>query len=130
MSAAPNGPQRVANALDIKRAKATDKPIRLRCGKGLFCIVTPAGSKTFKTDYWRGGRHYQVVLGHYPAMSLADAGEARMALRRTVRAGGNPRVEIKAALKRETYRRPTLTSGAVDRRALDCGGVGALVSQL
>ena len=89
--------QREANALDIKRAKATDKPIRLRCGKGLFCTVTPAGTKTFKTDYWRGGRHFEVVLGHYPAMSLADAAAARMALRQTVRAGGNPRLEIDAA---------------------------------
>jgi integrase len=89
--------QREANALDIKRAKATDKPIRLRCGKGLFCTVTPAGTKTFKTDYWRGGRHFEVVLGHYPEMSLADATAARMKLRRTVRAGGNPRVEIEAA---------------------------------
>jgi integrase len=93
---------KIANAFDVRNAKATDKPIRLRCGNSLFLHVTPKGTKTWRCYYRRNGILTDMKLGHYlgdkpGSMSLADARLARMNVRKEVQEGGDPAAVRQAA---------------------------------
>jgi integrase len=60
-------------ALQVKNSKATDKPIKLSDGRGLFLLIN-----TNKTKYWRlayrfDGKQKTLALGVYPTVDLAEA---------------------------------------------------------
>jgi integrase len=92
---------KIANAFDVKNAKATDKPIMLRCGGGLRLYVTPAGTKTWRCFYRRDGKLHDLKLGNFrldgSGMSLADARLARMNIRKAVQQGHDPAALLQAA---------------------------------
>lgn len=80
----------------VKRAKATDKPLKMADGHGLTLYVTPAGGKIWRLRYRIDGKEQQLVLGQYPLMSLAEARDARDDARKILATGGNPAVDRKA----------------------------------
>ncbi len=59
--------------IEVKKAKSTDKPMKLTDGGGLFLQVQPNGSKYWRLAYRFGGKQKTLALGVYPDVSLADA---------------------------------------------------------
>ena len=66
----------------IKKAKPSEKQIKLFDGGGLFLLVTPQGSKLWRLKYRHGGKEKLLALGTYPTVSLADARRKRDEARR------------------------------------------------
>lgn len=74
----------------IRRAKAGERAYRLVDGGGLHLFITPAGGKLWRLRYHFGGREKLLSIGPYPAVTLAEAREAREAARAHLRAGRDP----------------------------------------
>ena len=68
----------------IRKAKPTDKVMKLADEKGLYLRIEPSGSKLWRFDYRFAGKRKTLALGKYPEVSLAEAreklGEARKLL--------------------------------------------------
>jgi integrase len=81
----------------IRKARASDKAVKLFDAGGLYLLLTPAGGKLWRFKYRYGtnptsGRPKEKLLGFgaYPEVSLADARERRDAARRQLSAGVDP----------------------------------------
>jgi len=61
--------------VQISKAKAKAKPYRLADGNGLYLAVSTAGTKAWTVRYRLpdGKQAAPATIGHYPALSLADA---------------------------------------------------------
>lgn len=81
----------------VRNAKAQAKPYKLADEKGLFLLVTPAGSKGWRVKYRWQGKEQLLSCGVYPDVSLAAARQARDELREQLAAGVNPSLERKQA---------------------------------
>ncbi|MFN7754981.1 MAG: tyrosine-type recombinase/integrase [Holosporales bacterium] len=81
--------------LAIKKAKATDKPIKLTDGGGLYLYVTPAGGKSWRLKYLIAGREKVLTIGKYPIVPLMEAREQAMVAKRRLHEGGDPAAEKK-----------------------------------
>jgi integrase len=70
---------------------------------GLGIRVSPGGTRTWILRYRQHGRRYRLVLGRFPALSLADArGKAREMLGK-IAAGGDPAQEHAEAKAEPTF---------------------------
>ena len=58
--------------IQIRKAKPTDKPLKLSDGKGLYLLLTPTGSKLWRWKYRVDGKEKLMTLGAYPDMPLAQ----------------------------------------------------------
>lgn len=85
--------------LEVKKAKATDKPVKLSDGEGLFLLVQPNGSKYWRLAYRFAGKQKTLALGVYPDVSLAEARDRRADARKLLANGADP-----GAVKKETKR--------------------------
>lgn len=74
----------------IKQAKSKDKPYKLSDGKGLYLIVNPNGSKWWRLDYTFEKKRQTLSLGVYPIVSLADARDEAIKLKKSIQQGINP----------------------------------------
>jgi integrase len=81
--------------LAIKKAKATDKPIKLTDGGGLYLYVAPAGGKSWRLKYFFAGREKLLTIGKYPIVSLMEAREQAIAAKRRLHEGSDPAAEKK-----------------------------------
>jgi integrase len=59
--------------IQVKQAKAQNKPYKLTDGKGMYLYVTIKSQKYWRLDYRFGGKRKTLALGVYPEVSLADA---------------------------------------------------------
>lgn len=61
----------------IKALKAKEKPYKVTDRDGMYVLVSPTGSMSFRYDYRINGRRETVVLGRYgrAGLSLARARE-------------------------------------------------------
>ena len=82
-------------ALKVKNAK----PGRHVDGRGLCLLVKPSGARTWVLRMQRNGRRRDYGLGSALDVSLAEARDAAMVLRRQVREGGDPVAERRKAHK-------------------------------
>ena len=83
--------------IEIRNAKPKAKPYKMRDANGLYVLVAPSGRKTFRYRYeLPPGKESTIVLGEYPAMSLAEARKARDEARALVKQGVNPSGHRKA----------------------------------
>lgn len=90
------------NDLQIRRAKADEKPYTLSDGQGLSLLIEPNGSKSWRFRYRFAGKPKMISFGVYPLVTLADARQRREEARKQVSDGINPseaRKEQKRALK-------------------------------
>ncbi|UDW84067.1 integrase arm-type DNA-binding domain-containing protein [Pasteurella canis] len=60
---------------EVEKVKAKDKEYTLADGDGLFLLVLPSGTKSWRFNYYRPftGKRTKCSLGSYPAVSLSQA---------------------------------------------------------
>jgi len=80
----------------IRRARARERPYKLRDGGGLYLLITPTDAKQWRLRYVIGGRESMLSLGTYPATSLKAARAKRNDLRSALEAGKDPAAERRA----------------------------------
>ena len=73
--------------VQIRKAKAADKPYKLTDGGGLHVYVTSAGGKLWRL------RYELLSIGPYPSVGLAEAREVATNAKRLLREGKDPAVE-------------------------------------
>ncbi|MDB6163840.1 MAG: hypothetical protein JWL98_1272 [Xanthomonadaceae bacterium] len=83
----------------IRKAKASEKPLKLTDGGGLYLLLNPSGSRWWRFDYRRPITKQRNTLsfGTYPDTGLADARTARDAARKLLAMGVDPGEHRKAA---------------------------------
>lgn len=74
----------------LKQAKPKDKPYKLSDGKGLYLIVNPNGSKWWRLDYTFEKKRQTLSLGIYPIITLAEAREEAVKIKKMILQGINP----------------------------------------
>ncbi|MGZ8256296.1 MAG: tyrosine-type recombinase/integrase, partial [Gallionella sp.] len=77
-------------AIEVKSAKASDKPRKLADGGGMFLLVNANGAKYWKFSYRYGGKQKTLALGVFPDTSLNDARGKREEARRLLASGIDP----------------------------------------
>ena len=96
----------------IRKAKPSDKPLRLFDGGGLYLEVMPTGGKLWRWKYRYGGKEKRLALGGYPDVTLVEAREKHAAGRKLLSAGIDPGLRRKAE-KAATADRTANTFAAV-----------------
>lgn len=66
----------------IRNAKSKEKPYKVADSQGLYLLVNPGGNKLWRVKYRMNGAERKLVLGAYPAITLAEARAARDAARK------------------------------------------------
>lgn len=86
----------------LKNLKPKEKPYKISDRDGMYVVVAPSGTVTFRLDYRLNGRRETVTLGQYgPAeLSLARAREKTIDARRSVMEGNSPAHEKQRAKRR------------------------------
>lgn len=83
----------------IRALKPSDKDFKVSDAGGLFLLVKASGSKSWRVKYRTGGKEKLLVIGDYPAVSLAQARSTRVAAKSELAAGNDPN-EAKQEQKR------------------------------
>jgi len=83
--------------VEIRSARATEKPIKLFDGSGLYLFVQPSGSRWWRFKYRFQGKEREVSFGVYPDVPLKLARTRRDEARKMVADGVDPSAERKAA---------------------------------
>ncbi len=86
----------------LKNLKPKGKPYKVSDRDGMYVLVAPSGTVTFRLDYRLNGRRETVTLGQYgpAALSLARAREKTIDARRAVMEGNSPAHEKQRAKRR------------------------------
>lgn len=104
----------------IKNAKATEKPVKLFDGGGLYLLVEPGGRKGWRLKYRFGGREKLISLGTYPQLSLAEARRKRDKARDLISKGINPaiakKIEKQARSERQEHTFRKLAENWLERQ--------------
>lgn len=80
----------------VRGAKPREKAYRIRDTRGLYLEVTPAGRKHWRFRYKTDGKESMLSLGSYPDVTLLDARQKALELRKGLKAGVNPSAARKA----------------------------------
>jgi hypothetical protein len=88
--------------VSLKNLKPKEKPYKVADRDGMYVMVAPSGTLTFRLDYRFNGRRETVTFGQYgPAeLSLARAREMTIDARRLVLDGKSPAHEKQRAKRR------------------------------
>src|SRR5215471_6045579 len=77
-------------ALSATKVRNTAKPGRYADGNGMYLVVDASGAKRFILRTLIHGKRCDIGLGGLSVVSLAEAREEAMKLRKIARAGGDP----------------------------------------
>jgi integrase len=83
--------------IEIRKAKAGPRLIKLSDGGGLQLWIAPDGAKRWRLAYRFNGGQKLLALGVYPAISLRDAREAQDEAKRILAGGQDPSLAKKLA---------------------------------
>jgi hypothetical protein len=83
--------------IQVRKAKAQNKPYKLSDGKGLYLFITPQGGKSWRFNYRIAGKQNTLSFGTYPDISLSDARDKLSEARKLIAAGSDPSAQRKAA---------------------------------
>jgi hypothetical protein len=91
--------------LQCKQAKATEKPLKLADGGGMYLHVLPTGGKKWRLKYGFMGKEKLLTLGAYPLIGLKEARERRSAAKKLLDAGQDPSEarKLKKAEREQEY---------------------------
>ncbi|WP_234003131.1 integrase arm-type DNA-binding domain-containing protein [Erythrobacter sp. SAORIC-644] len=78
--------------MQIKKAKASDRPYKLADGEGLFLLVQRNGSKLWRLKYRFRGKEKLLSFGPYPDIGIASARELKKLAKATLAQGKDPMV--------------------------------------
>ncbi len=81
----------------IRLARPSERDRKLTDEKGLYLLVTSAGSKLWRFKFRVNGKEKKLSLGAYPEISLKDARSKRDDARRAVQSGSDPAVAKRKA---------------------------------
>ena len=84
----------------LRAIKPTGKTQKLFDGYGLYLIVTPKGSRSWRLKYRFQGKEKLISLGPYPLVSLKEARERATTARKTLEGGTDPSALRKQAKNR------------------------------
>src|SRR5262245_13484297 len=87
-------PDKQLTALRVRSLKEAG---RYTDGNGLYLVVDPSGAKRWLLRVVVHGRRRDIGLGGVSLVSLAEARDQALALRKVARAGGDPLAERKRA---------------------------------
>ncbi len=76
--------------IEITKAKPLDKAYKLSDSGGLYLLVNPTGSKSWRLKYRFLGKEKVLSLGQYPHVSLLEAREARDGAKKLLAKGQDP----------------------------------------
>ena len=79
----------------VRAVKPTDKQQKLFDGGGLFLLVAPTGTKSWRLKYRFQGKEKLLALGLYPAVTLKDARERAAAAKKALANDKDPSAEKK-----------------------------------
>lgn len=74
----------------VKAAAAQARAYKMGDAGGLYLFVTPAGCKSWRLKYRWQGKEKLLVIGRYPAVSLAEARGRRDEAKEQLRVGADP----------------------------------------
>lgn len=95
--------EKMLTDIQIRRAKAGDKPYKITDSGGLHLYVSAAGGKYFRMRYRMGGKEKILSIGQYPETSLADARTARDEAKALLKEGIDPsKVKRKKRIAQQT----------------------------
>ncbi len=83
--------------IEIKKAKAKEKPYKISDGGGLYLWVTPTGGKFWRWAYRHQRKAKLMTLGKYPDVSLGFARDRHRAGRQLLSTGVDPMAQRKVA---------------------------------
>ena len=95
--------------IKIRNLKSKDKAYKVSDFEGLFVLVKVSGSKSWRFKYRTDGKEKLLVIGDYPAISLAQARKVRDAAKAQLAEGVDPNdakqdeKRIRLAAKGETF---------------------------
>jgi Arm DNA-binding domain len=86
----------------LKSLKPKDKPYKITDRDGMYVLVSPKGSVSFRLDYRLNGRRETVTFGKYGStgLSLARARELCIDAKRAIKEGRSPAIEKQRAKRR------------------------------
>jgi Phage integrase central domain/Arm DNA-binding domain len=87
--------------VEVKKAKALERPYKLFDGGGMFLYVTPRGNKVWRWRYRFQGKYQQMSLGSYPEVTLQEARLKHQAQEKILHGGRNP-MEVRKEGKRSS----------------------------
>ena len=90
-------PHKALSARTVQAVKATGRVQRFADGGGLYLAVAPSGSKSWVLRTLVKGKRCDVGLGSVTLVSLAEARDRALQLRKIARAGGDPLAERRQA---------------------------------
>ena len=77
----------------VQAAKTTGRTRRIADGGGLYLLVAPTGTKSWLLRTVVKGKRCDIGLGGTTLVSLAEAREEALRLRKIARSGGDPLTE-------------------------------------
>jgi len=83
--------------IEIRKARAKEKPYKLSDGGGLYLWVTPPGGKLWRWAYRHERKGKLMTLGKYPDVSLALARDRHREARQLLATGVDPMVQRKVS---------------------------------
>lgn len=95
--------------LQIKGARAKDRPYKLADGEGLFLLVKPNGSKLWRLKYRFAGKEKLLSFGMYPDVGISAARELRAIAKGALAKGRDPMI---AKLEKHSLDGQTLRNAA------------------
>ncbi len=81
--------------VQVRKAKASEKPYKLSDSGGLYLYVSPTGSKLWRMKFVKAGKEKLLSFGAYPVVTLLDARKKRDEAREELREGLDPTVRRK-----------------------------------
>lgn len=76
--------------IKVRNLKPKEKAYKVSDFEGLFVLVKVSGSKSWRFKYRKDGKEKRLVIGDYPAVSLAQARKARDAAKALLAGGDDP----------------------------------------
>lgn len=74
----------------LRSRKPEVKPYKLADGGGLYLIVMPNGTRSWRMDYRFAGKRKTLSIGQYPTVGLSDARQKREDAKRLITEGQDP----------------------------------------